>query len=267
MLSHKYLPCALFVIQTALCLCPQGATLGDDLSQGEHLYLTRCAGCHGPKGAGGRGSVLAVPTLAHASDEESLVNLIRRGIPGTEMIATRLEKDEIRQVAAWVLKLGQTTLPQIAGDVVKGEQLYRAKGNCAQCHTIKTQGGVLGPDLTDIGIRRGPAYLQRALLEPEAEVPENFSRYRWVTDIPDNFLQIRVVTNDGKRVTGVRLNEDSFSIQLRDFSDNVHSFFKSELKEFHKDWGKSPMPGYREVFTAEELDDVIAFLVSLRGSK
>ncbi|MBI3665882.1 MAG: hypothetical protein HY236_06595, partial [Acidobacteria bacterium] len=80
-------------------------------------------------------------------------------------------------------------------------------------------------------------------------------------------LLLRVVTNDGRRITGVRVNEDAFSIQLRDFSDRYHSFYKSELVELHKDWGKSPMPSYRNVFTAEQLDDLVAYLASLRGNR
>jgi putative heme-binding domain-containing protein len=265
--SRKYLQYMFLLIGATLCTGLQGATSIDDRPQGEQLYLIHCASCHGPKGEGGRGPRLAIPKLARAPNEEVLVDVIRQGIPGTEMVSARLNNNEIRQVAAWVLKLGQTERPQIADDVARGERLYYSKGKCAQCHTINSLGGVLGPDLTDIGNRRAPAHLRRSLLEPEAEVPENFSQYRWVTHIPDNFLQIRVITKDGRRLIGVRLNEDPFSIQLRDFSGNVHSLYKSELEEFHKDWGKSPMPSYRGIFTSEELDDLVGFLASLRGEK
>jgi len=74
---------------------------------------------------------------------------------------------------------------------------------------------------------------------------------------------VRVVVKNGQRLTGVRVNEDTFSIQLRDSTDRVHSFYKSDLTELHKDWGKSPMPSYREAFSSAELDDVVAYLVSL----
>ena len=78
---------------------------------------------------------------------------------------------------------------------------------------------------------------------------------------------MRVVSKDGRRLGGVRINEDTFSIQFRDSANRIHSFNKSELAELHKDWGKSLMPSYRELFSKEELDDVVAFLVSLRGAK
>ncbi len=266
-MNNLQLPRYILLLAAVLFLPELKARSADDLVEGERLYQIHCAGCHGPKGEGGRGTVLAVPNLSRASTEGMLTNVIARGIPGTEMLGARLESRQVRQVAAWVRKLGQQPPPQIAGDARRGEQLYFGKGNCASCHAIRTLGGVSGPDLTEIGLRRGSEYLRKALLEPEADVPENFSQYRWHTVIPDNFLQVRVVTKDGRRITGVRLNEDPFSIQLRDLTDRIRSFSKSELAELHKDWGKSFMPSYRGVFSPEELDDVIAFLQSLRGAQ
>jgi cytochrome c oxidase cbb3-type subunit III len=264
--SHKLLRYLLLLV-AALFLPELTFSSADDLVEGERIYQIHCASCHGSKGEGSRGSVLAVPKLARAETEEALSTIITRGIPGTEMLATRLRPEQVRSVAAWVRKLGQTPPPQIVGDVRRGEQLYFTKGNCAACHAIKAQGGVSGPDLTEIGARRGAEYLRRALLEPEAEVPENFSQWRWHTVIPDNYLQVSVVTKDGQRVTGVRLNEDMFYLQLRDLTGRVRSFDKAELRELQKDWGKSPMPSYREVYTPEEINHLIAFLLTLRGEK
>jgi putative heme-binding domain-containing protein len=170
-------------------------------------------------------------------------------------------------LAAWVRRLGQSPVEAVSGDAGVGERLYSAKGNCAQCHAIKGWGGALGPDLTEIGLRRSAAYLRAALTDPEAEVPYNLSAVRSDVRITQNFVQVRLATKDGRKLTGVRLNEDAFSIQVRDSSDQTHSFFKSELIELHQDWGKSPMPSYRGVFSEKELDDVVAFLASLRGER
>ena len=240
----------------ALCLAQSGQPPNptkEDLAQGERLYMGACASCHGPRGDGGRGANLAVPRLLRAPDDQALFNIVKDGIEGTEMPrARRMIDREIWQVVAYVRSLGRAALQTTAGDPAKGEQLYRTKGNCAQCHTIAGSGGGMGPELTDIGARRSPAYLRAAILDPEAAVPEGF-------------LQLRIVTGDGRRITGVRLNENTFSIQVRDLQGRLHSFWKSGLAELHKDRGKSPMPGYREVFTTEEVEDLVAYLVSLRG--
>jgi hypothetical protein len=83
--------------------------------------------------------------------------------------------------------------------------------------------------------------------------------------MPDNFLQVRAVTQEGKLVTGARVNEDTFTIQIRDYSGRLYSFRKEELRELHKDWGKSPMPSYRGVLSDSEIRDLIAYLVLLRN--
>ena len=74
-------------------------------------------------------------------------------------------------------------------------------------------------------------------------------------------------TQDGRAITGARVNEDAFSIQIRDVSGKVYSFWKEELKELHKDWGKSPMPSYRDKLTPAEIEDLVSYLASLRGKK
>ena len=176
------------------------------------------------------------------------------------MPGTRMTQEENRRLVAYVRNLGRAKPFQSPGDWKRGESLFWGKGNCGTCHTVGPRGRRMGPDLTEIGVRRGPAYLLTSLLDPEAEIPDNFSVYRRVIPMPDNFLQVRLVTADGKRLTGVRLNEDTLSIQLRDYSGGLHSFLKSELQELNKDWGRSPMPSYRNVLTEAELEDLVAYL-------
>jgi cytochrome c oxidase cbb3-type subunit 3 len=227
-----------------------GQTTPDDLVQGQRLFGSQCAYCHGPRGDGGRGANLAVPRLRHASDDAALVQVISRGIPGTGMPASALSARQTRQVAAFVRTLGRVETQALSGDAARGRLVYEGKGACGRCHTMAGRGGGLGPDLSDAGARSSPQYLREALLDPEKEVPSGF-------------LQVRVVTADGRRITGVRVNEDTFSLQLRDLSDQVQSFWKRELTEIHKDQGKSPMPAYRTVLEPAEVEDLVAYLASL----
>ena len=78
---------------------------------------------------------------------------------------------------------------------------------------------------------------------------------------------VRTKTKAGKEVAGIRVNEDTYSIQLRDLTGAMHSFFKKDLSELHKEKGVSPMPVYGVLFSPTELDDMVAYLVSLRGEK
>jgi len=228
-------------------------TSAADLARGEQLFKGQCAGCHGPKGEGGRGAVLAQPRLRRATDDESLFRTIRDGIRGTEMPgADTITSREIWQVATYVRSLGRLPAETVAGDPKRGEAIYKTKGNCGQCHIVAGEGGSLGPELTEIGARRGAGRLRSAVVDPESVVPEGF-------------LQVRLMTKDGRRITGVRLNEDTFTIQVRDLGGRLYSFVKQDLKELQRDPGKTPMPSFRGVLSAAEVDDLIAYLVSLRG--
>ncbi len=74
------------------------------------------------------------------------------------------------------------------------------------------------------------------------------------------------MTRDGRRLTGVRVNEDTFSIQFRDAGGTLYSFFKEELAELATGDGKTAMPSFRERLEAAALDDLVAYLVSLEGT-
>ena len=225
-----------------------------DLQNGEKLFLGQCGRCHGPKGEGGLGAILAQPRLRHAPDDESLFRVIRDGIRGTEMPAgSTLSTREVWQLAAFVRSLGRVPIETIAGNAQRGKEIYRTKGKCGQCHLANGQGISVGPELSDVGARRSATYIRAALVDPGANVP-------------DRFVQLRITTKDGRRITGVRIAEDTFTIQLVDLSGRTYSLFKQELTDIKKDFDKSPMPSYRDVLTASELDDLIAYLVSLRGS-
>lgn len=226
-----------------------------DVKNGQQLFMGQCARCHGPKGEGGRGAVLAQPRLRHAPDDESLFMVIRDGIKGTEMPAGyAVDTRETWELAAYVRSLGRMAPETVPGDPKHGQEVYRTKGRCAQCHINGGVGGSLGPELTDIGARRSAAHLRAAVLDPASTLPEDF-------------LQVRAVTRDGQNISGVRLDEDTFSIQIRDLNGGIHSFMKDDLKELHRDTGKSPMPSFRGVLSASEVDDLVAYLVSLRGNQ
>ncbi len=232
---------------------------------GEQIYARACAGCHGPRGEGGRGPTLAQPKLVRAVDRASLMAIIEDGIDGTEMPDAHLAPPESKRVADWVRQLGRRPPEKVPGDPARGRALYFGKAGCQTCHAIDGAGGTLGPDLTDIGLRRGASHLRESLLDPEASLPKSTSSYREDVSLTLNFLQVRAVTRTGEEVAGTRVNEDTFSIQIRDVTNRIRSFWKGELRELHKEWGRSPMPSYRDALPAADLDDLVAFLHALRG--
>ncbi len=226
-----------------------------DLLNGRKLFQVHCALCHGPNGEGGRGPMLTRANLLHAPDDAALLKVLEEGIRGTEMPgADAMSDKETRQTAAYVRSLGKVALKPVSGDAAHGAEIYRGKGNCSGCHSIHGEGGVAGPDLSAVGESRSAAYLRESLVNPGAAVP-------------DGYLLVTVVTNSGQSVTGVRVNEDSFSIQIRDSAGRSYSYWKKDLAQVDKQPGKSPMPSYRGQLSELELTDLVAYLASLKETK
>jgi hypothetical protein len=67
-------------------------------------------------------------------------------------------------------------------------------------------------------------------------------------------------------MSGIRLNEDDVSIQLRDRSANLRSLLKSEIREIRRNQ-PSLMPEYGSKLVRKEIEDVVAYLNSLRGAQ
>ena len=63
-----------------------------DLARGEQLFKGQCAGCHGPKGEGGRGAVLAQPRLTrHDHLSRSVCGVVHAQAEATARLPLRTE--------------------------------------------------------------------------------------------------------------------------------------------------------------------------------
>ena len=225
-----------------------------ELAEGRRHYRNNCAICHGIEGGGGRGPSLDRARFRRAPTRDALVRIIAYGIRGTEMPRSRWLTEEQRgRLADYVISLGKVEGPPPPGDPERGRAIYE-RSDCSNCHTMGGSGGRFGPDLTEIGLRRSPLYLRDSLVRPGSEVP-------------DNFLIVRATGDDGQTAEGIRINEDSFTIQLRDIDDRLYSFRKSELKSLNKQFGKTPMSSYAGKMNEDEITDLVAYLASLRGNE
>jgi putative heme-binding domain-containing protein len=212
-----------------------------------------CSYCHANDGTGGRGANLTLGEYRYGGSDAELFGTIRNGIAGSDMPPTRGPDQDIWRLVAFVKHLGSQGLDQKApGDRLAGKMVYDTKGGCAGCHTISQQGGVIGPDLTRVGRRRSLKYLEESIVTPEA-------------DLPLTYRTVRVITASGESITGVRLNEDDISIQLRDMNGNLRAFLKDKIKEIQRD-KHSLMPSYGTALGKKEIEDLVAYLSSLRGT-
>jgi putative heme-binding domain-containing protein len=218
------------------------------IAAGKGLFVTSCAGCHGPSGEGGRGPNLHDRGAWHPLDDEGMFLTIRNGIPGADMPPTKLPDDQLWQIVAFVKSL---TAPAIetkpAGNPESGEALFWGKGECGNCHRIRGKGGVLGPDLSNVGAIRSIEKLREAILNPDAD---GFRGYRAVT----------ATLKSGESIRGVARNYTNYSLQILDRDGRVRLLQTADLRDLS--FGEhSPMPGdYRQRLSRPELADLLAFL-------
>ena len=237
----------LFWAFLSMALCAQTP----DLAKGRALFVANCAFCHGAKGEGGRGPNLTTADSTHGRGLADLEKVISEGVPGSQMPGfAHMEAGERTPIVAYVASLSARAgaVEKATGDAAAGRAVYESL-KCASCHRVGTEGSVFGPDLTRVGSGRSLQYLRDSIVKP-------------AVDIQPEYEGVVVTTKEGVRVSGVRINEDTFSVQLRDLGQRFRMFDKGEVKsvEYLK---RSLMPPYQPA--AKELDDLVAYLASLKS--
>lgn len=226
-------------------------TTDADVEAGARVFRRSCSLCHGADGTGGDGPDLTRGVFRHGSSDAALFRNILTGIPNTGMGGIYQPDRSIWQVVSYVRSLsrggGEEEVP---GDPRRGRLLYMSRGSCSDCHRLNGSGGRIGPDLSDLGWRRAPEHIRASIAEPSAA-------------IDGSYRTVEVRTESGAIVRGVLRNEDRFSIQLFDEFENLRSFQKAELTTIEKP-EESLMPPLGSFFRGRDLDDLVAYLYSLR---
>lgn len=223
-----------------------------DIEYGARLYASHCIACHGENGDLMPQINLRSGRFPNAPTDRELGTVIREGLPGTAMTPSQYTPSEITALVAFVRNIGNfDPSGALHGDPVRGEALFNGKGECASCHRIAGVGPRFAPDLTAVGAERTAAALERALVGGVyATLPIN--------------RPVHIVTSSGERITGRRINEDTFSVQIVDEQERLRSFDKSAVREFAV-LDEPLMPSYAEVLDQVERADVVAYLLTLKG--
>jgi putative heme-binding domain-containing protein len=247
-----------------------------EIEEGRKLYDANCGRCHNDTGDGVTGVEL-FKQFRRATSDEDVAKIIREGIPGTSMPSHAfLTSMQALNVVAFLRSMvgvtpaarpagtanapGRGAAALAGGDAVRGKTLFDGKGGCIGCHRVKGNGGQTGPDLSAIGQVRAPRgfdpggpnlpQIERSILDPNAEIAPIYRAFQ-------------VITKSGTTVRGKLLNQDTFSIQMLDSTQNLRSFVKGDVRE--SGFVPSPMPPYEGKLTSQELADLLVYLLSLGG--
>ena len=226
-----------------------------DIAQGERYFERQCSRCHGfdAKGNDETGAPDITGRLNRASNEVGIFNVIRNGVPNTAMLPVDASLPDVQvwQLVAYIESLRyDPNSVELAGDSDSGLALFSGKGDCSSCHMVNGQGGRLGPDLSRVGESTRPEDLMTAITNPHDDVAP-----RWWT--------LEITGPDGIARSGFRMGEDSFSVRIMDNESNLWSFQKNDIQSIER-IERSTMPSYDGSMSESELDDLVAYLFSLR---
>ncbi|HVZ23618.1 MAG TPA: c-type cytochrome [Vicinamibacterales bacterium] len=223
-----------------------------EIDAGSRLYARTCVGCHGPNGDMVTGIDLRRGVFRRSSSDEDLAKVITTGVSGAGMPGFPLQPSELSSVIAFIRAGFDPAGTAVkVGNAARGHDLFVGKGQCTTCHRVNGVGPRVAPDLSDVGAARTPAALQRTLMDPVSQM------------MPIN-RPVRVVLKNGKTLTGRRLNEDTFTVQIIDQDEQLRSIDKSTIRTMAVET-TSPMPSYAKTLTPDEMSDMIAYLLTLRG--
>jgi putative heme-binding domain-containing protein len=222
-----------------------------DIEAGARVYGTQCAQCHGPNGDQVSGIDLRRGQFRRPLSDDDLAGVITKGTGGG-MPPIAVQPPELTGVIAYIRAgFDRTGAAVRVGDAARGRAVVEGKGACLACHRVQGTGSRVAPDLSDIGAARNPSPLHQALIDPSSVM------------MPIN-RPVRIVTKNGRTISGRRLNEDTYTVQVIDDQERLHSLEKTDIRSFTVET-KSTMPSFAGRLTPDELADVVAYLLSLRG--
>jgi putative heme-binding domain-containing protein len=228
-------------------------------AKGQANFQRICSSCHSV-------TVATVQRMTQAEWMGVVNDMVSRGAQGTQdelnsivaYLAANYGKDKAPGVnPAPAPEPAPAPAPAVAqtplspAEIARGSQLLNANG-CLSCHRVGDMGSYLAPNLTRIGASRSAEQIRAALVIPSKDV------------IPEN-RSVRLVTGDGKTVTGRLLNQDGFSVQIIDASNQLRSFQKSGLREFTI-VTTNPMPSFADRMSAQDLTDLVNYLSALKDN-
>ena len=160
------------------------------------------------------------------------------------------------------------------GDAARGKAIVEGtKGNCLSCHRVGSTGALYGPNLTTIGVpqlpqRGGGGGRGGAAAATSAPPAANLAPLLMQSIVDPNAVvsaqnrYVRLTMKDGKVVWGKLLNLDTFYAQIFDSTEKLANVSRADVREMTI---ASPMPSYRDKLTAQELADVVEYLMTLKG--
>jgi putative heme-binding domain-containing protein len=167
----------------------------------------------------------------------------RKILPHLEVLTSKSpQTEEARTKALQILGRMQ------GGDPGNGQAVF--KRVCVACHKAAADGATLGPALAGVGSRLKPAKIVESIVDPNAEVAEQY-------------LSTSVLTDDGRSIVGLVVSETPDELVIFDGKER-RTIRVAEIDERSKLRQSSMPDGLAATLAPHELLDVVAYLKSLK---
>lgn len=176
---------------------------------------------------------------------------------GTESLArgySKLNRDHWHQLVDWAPKAlasagtDSRPVPKPQGDWEHGRELFTGTAlNCAKCHRLRGEGGLAGPDLSNL-IHRDARSVERDIREPSATLH------------PDYVTYLAELKN-GDSLTGFIRSQGDDAVRLFDADGKDTVVPRADLQNLHPT-GQSLMPtGLLDALKPDNVRDLLTFLL------
>ncbi len=138
------------------------------------------------------------------------------------------------------------------GNADRGRTIFleRSSVSCLRCHRVRDQGGLVGPELTQIGASKDRRYLMESIVTPDRAIAKGFE-------------SAIIINDEGQIFTGIVRNESETQLTLMDSAGNQTTIDKATIEE--REVGRSAMPeDLMKKLTKAELRDLVEFLSQLK---
>ena len=138
-----------------------------------------------------------------------------------------------------------------SGDPSRGATVFSmAKYACLSCHKVGTQGGAVGPELTDVGKRLKPEEIVSSVMWPKH-------------DVKPEYLAWTILTSDGRTKTGYKRKVTDESIELYDTTSREMVTIPVSEIDAEVEAGTLMPDGIMSSMRYDQRRDLVAFLLEL----
>lgn len=184
---------------------------------------------------------------------DRLQKLLAQAPPDLKSSAESLLKRVSVDATALRNRLQQLKPALTGGDPKAGRELFfGTKAICSTCHRIKDQGGLIGPNLSQIGAIRAREDLLESIVFPSASIARGYET-------------LVVVTKQGKTITGVLTRETANALILTNTQRFEQKVLRNDIEEMTTSTTSIMPVGMDQTLSVEELRHLLAYLESLKN--